>query len=54
MPLSGLKNYHLSNIGNSWGPLFIALTEKGDRSLVHYGILSDNVSVPVINNYITV
>ena len=54
VPLAGVKSYHLSSVGNSWGPQFIALTERGDKTLVHFGILSDNVSVPVINNYVTV
>ncbi len=26
MPLQGLKNYHLSKIGNSWGQQFVVLT----------------------------
>ena len=54
VPFLGLKSYHLSHLGNSWGSQFIALTERGDRTLVHFGILSANSSVPVINNYINV
>jgi hypothetical protein len=54
VPLSGLKSYHLQKIGNGWGQRFIALGEKNDRTLVHYGILSSNESVPVINNVIKV
>jgi hypothetical protein len=54
VPLLGLKSHHLEHAGNSWGPQFIVLTERGERSLVHFGILADNDSVPVINNYVTV
>jgi hypothetical protein len=52
--MTGLKSHHLSKIGNSWGQQFITLSESRGKILVHYGILNDNSTVPVINNYITV
>lgn len=54
MPLSGLKGFYLGKKGNSWGQQFVALTERGDRTLIHSGILNANDSVPVINYYATV
>lgn len=53
-PMTGLKSYHLSRIGNSWGQQFVTLSQKGGRIVLHYGILNDNTTVPVINNYIVV
>jgi len=52
--MSGLKSYHMEKKGNSWGQRFIAMTEQNDKTVVHFGILSINESVPVINNFITV
>ena len=52
--MTGLKTYHLSKIGNTWGQQFITLSQKAGKTIVQYGILNDNTTVPVINNYITV
>lgn len=54
VPMIGLKSSHLTKVGNSWGQQFITLSQKGGKTMVHYGILNDNSTVPVINNYITV
>ena len=54
VPMLGLKTYHLDHIGNSWGPRFITLTQQGDRSRVHIGILNNNHTAPIINNVIEV
>lgn len=50
----GLKNYQIQRKGNSWGTSFIALTERGERSYIHYGVLNSNKSAPVINNFVEV
>jgi hypothetical protein len=54
VPMSGLKSAHLTKIGNTWGQQFITLSQRSGKTLVHYGILNDNTTVPVINNYIVV
>jgi hypothetical protein len=54
IPMTGLKSSHLTKVGNSWGQQFITLSQKGSKTVVHYGILNDNTTVPVINNIITV
>ena len=50
----GLKNYHIQRKGNAWGKSFIALAERGERTYVHFGILNNNESAPIINLYISV
>jgi hypothetical protein len=47
-PLTGLKSYHLNHIGNGWGTGFIALTEIGAKTTIHYGLMDDNKSAPTI------
>ena len=54
VPMTGLKTYHLTKMGNTWGQQFITLSQKAGKTIVHYGILNDNTTVPVINNYIPV
>lgn len=53
-PLVGLKSYHLDQAGNGWGEGFIALTEVGAKTSIHYGLLADNKSAPAINNKVQV
>ena len=54
VPMVGLKNYHIQRKGNAWGKSFIALAERGERTYVHFGILNNNESAPIINLYISV
>lgn len=53
-PLVGLKSFHLDQAGNGWGEGFIALTEVGAKTTIHYGLLADNKSAPAINNKVEV
>lgn len=53
-PLIGLKSHHIDKRGNAWGSTFIALTERSERTFVHYGVLNSNKSAPVVNNMISV
>lgn len=54
VPMTGLRSYHLTKVGNNWGQQFITLSQKPGKTVVHYGILNDVTLVPVINNNITV
>jgi hypothetical protein len=54
VPLIGLKSYHIDKRGNTWGSTFIALTERSERTFVHYGVINSNTSAPIVNNYISV
>lgn len=53
-PLVGLKAFHIDQAGNGWGEGFIALTEVGAKTSIHYGLLADNKSAPAINNKVEV
>lgn len=54
MPLIGIKNYHIDKKGNAWGSTFVVVTERAEKTFVHYGVINSNVSTPVVNNYVVV